>query len=378
MNSTEQRLHYIDWIRVLAFGSLILFHCLVPFTSFNWEIKNPTSSEWIDRIVIWLHQWRLPLLFFISGVGVRFSLKKRSVGRFTWERTHRLLIPLAFAMFFITPVQVYFEWLQDGRIQPGYWQFWPSVWEFLPYPDGSLTWSHMWFVAYLFVFTLLLLPVFASSKIKWFDRLYPIAERIMRPAWSPFLCAMPFVAYYLFLYPDWPEQGNLIEDWWNFCASISFYLLGFLLGRVKNFWANCLNYRRWYLGLTLLVSLWLIISYFWRIDLPEEKGYRLTVFAVLNSLFIWSIMLTVIGYCMRYLNVYSSRLHYLNRAVYPMYILHQPVIVATGYFIVSWDISLWLKLALLVISCLTGVLLAYELVIRRTRLTRFLFGVKAR
>ena len=144
-----KRLHYIDWLRVLAFLMLILFHCAVPFVEhYTWEINNKETSSWVTRVVWWTHQWRLPLLFFIAGVGVRFSLKRRSVLAFLGERTLRLLIPLTFAIFFITPFQVYFEWLQKGRISSTFLEFYPQVYEIVPYPNGAFTWSHMWFVAY--------------------------------------------------------------------------------------------------------------------------------------------------------------------------------------------------------------------------------------
>jgi hypothetical protein len=138
----------------------------MPFVIFGWEIKNAEHSEGLSRFIWWLHQWRLPLLFFISGVGTHFSLSKRSVLSFTGERVVRLFIPLLFAMLFTIPLQVYFEWLQEGKISGSYFNFYPQVWDFIPYPDGALTWSHMWFVVYLFVFCLLLIPVFALFKIK--------------------------------------------------------------------------------------------------------------------------------------------------------------------------------------------------------------------
>jgi len=166
MNSYSAiRLYFIDWIRVLAFGLLILFHCTMPFVTFGWEIKDNEHSLLLSRIIIWLHQWRLPLLFFIAGVGVNFSLSSRKPLLFLRERFVRLFIPLAFAMMFTIPFQVYFEWLQTGRHNISYFEFYPSVWEFVPYPDGSFTWSHMWFVVYLLVFTILLWPLFSIMKM---------------------------------------------------------------------------------------------------------------------------------------------------------------------------------------------------------------------
>jgi len=162
----KNRLYFIDHIRVFAFLLLILFHSALPFVKYNWEVKNEQKSEILLSIVLWFHQWRLPLLFFISGVGIYFSLKTRNILKFTVERFRRLFIPLVFAMLFTIPIQVYVEYLQKGRETGSYFEFYPSVWNFVPYPDGSLTWSHMWFIVYLLTFILLLIPLLSIFKIK--------------------------------------------------------------------------------------------------------------------------------------------------------------------------------------------------------------------
>ncbi|MEM9648956.1 MAG: acyltransferase family protein, partial [Bacteroidota bacterium] len=270
----QTRLHYIDWLRVMAFGTLILFHCAVPFVEhYTWEINNKETSPWITRAVWWLHQWRLPLLFFIAGVGVRFSLRRRSILKFMGERFVRLFIPLAFAIFFIRPIQVYFEWLQKGRITEGFATFYPSVYEIVPYPDGSFTWSHMWFVAYLFVFTILLLPVFSMAKVKWFNRFKPFFNTLFKSPIAHFALALPFVQYFFWLYIDWPEQGSLISDWYVFVSSITFYLVGFLMGSLEEFWNTCLKYRKLFLRIALVLAGILIWKYYWNWELnhPENQ-----------------------------------------------------------------------------------------------------------
>lgn len=196
MNQLTERKYYVDWIRVLAFMLLIFFHCAMPFVSFNWEIKNQATSAGLTRLIFWLHQWRLPLLFFISGVGIHFSLGKRSVISFAGERVVRLFIPLLFAMFFTIPLQVYFEKLQQGKITGSYANFYPTVWNFIPYPEGSLSWSHMWFVVYLFVFCLLLLPVFALFKIEALRKLKEKLGSILSHPLLLFLLAVPLAVYY--------------------------------------------------------------------------------------------------------------------------------------------------------------------------------------
>ncbi len=375
----KERLYYLDWLRVLAFMTLILFHCAVPFVEhYNWEINNEETSPGITRVVWWVHQWRLPLLFFISGVGVRFSLRKRSVAAFFGERVVRLFIPLVFAIFFITPVQVYFEWLQNGRINMSYLDFYPSVYEIVPYPDGAFTWSHMWFVAYLFVFTILLLPLFALTKVRWLDRFKPFLNAVLnRPA--PVLSmALPFVFYFFSLYIRWPEQGSLVDDWYVFISSMTFYFFGFLCSSVTSFWNTCLMYRKWFLTLTILLAAVLIWQYYWdwEASKPKVQGTHLYIYGLMNGFHIWAIMLAAIGYTMKYLNFSNTYLSYLNTAVYPFFILHQAVIVASGYYVLQWETGIAVKLLVLVIICMLTIWFLYHFFIRKTIVSRVLFGMR--
>ena len=375
----KTRLYYIDWLRVLAFLTLILFHCAVPFVAdYTWEINNKETSPWITRIIWWVHQWRLPLLFFIAGVGVRFSLKKRSIPKFFGERVVRLFIPLVFAIFFITPIQVYFEWLQNGRIAMGYLEFYPSVFEIVPYPDGSFTWSHMWFVAYLFVFTILLLPLFALSKVKGTQKIQGKIDSMFKKPILHFILAIPFVALIYGLYLDWPEQGSLIDDWYVFCSSIAFYFLGFIVSALPNFWQTCLEKRRLFLSFALGIALVLFIQFFWNWEAskPTQRTLQFYWFGLLSGIHTWMIILSCIGYAMRYLNFSSRRLQYLNSAVYPFYILHQAVIVASGYYLLAWPLPILVKFILLVVVCTGVIVLLYHFIIRKTMITRVLFGMR--
>lgn len=373
---SHQREYYIDWIRIIAFMILILFHCSMPFVRFGWEIKNAAHSIFLDRLIIWLHQWRLPLLFFIAGVGVSFSLRKRSVLSFFGERVVRLFIPLLFSMFFVIPLQVYFERLQQKQINESYWRFYPSVWQLVPYPAGTLTWSHLWFVVYLFVFTILLLPVFSLFKIKllqqWKHRLDPL---FTHPA-AHLLLAIPFILHYFAFYIRWPIQGSLLDDWFLFNSSITFYFVGYFLADIPSFWTTCETYRAYFLAIAVGCALVLFRLFYWTVDLPKQQDGNLYLYGFFNGLHIWSIILASVGYARRYLNVSNPALTYLTTAVYPFYILHQTIIVATGYYIVQWNSPIWVKLAALILSCFTLLMVLYHFLIRPFMLTRLLYGLK--
>jgi len=348
-----ERRHYIDWVRVLAFSILIFFHCAMPFV-----------------------QWRLPLLFFISGVGIYFSLRRRSVISFAGERFVKLFIPLAFAMLFTIPSQVYFEWRQAGNIHMSYAEFWPSVWKFVPYPDGSLTWSHMWFVVYLFVFCILLLPFFAILKIK---AVAEFKQRLANRFGNPILAGLlfiPLMAYYLLLYLKYPEQQNLFDDWFLFVFSLTLLLYGYFVGSSDRFWKSCEKYRFWYLGIAVTCIVILFYFYWWNFDYPKEQGSGLYYYGLLNSLHIWCWILGMLGLAKHHLNFTNKFLRYANQAVYPFYILHQTLIVGFGYYVTQWSMPILPKLVILMVLTFVSLLLIYRFLIKPFIIPRILFGLK--
>jgi hypothetical protein len=372
------RLYFIDWIRVLAFGLLILFHCTMPFVTFGWEIKNEEQSLLLSRIIIWLHQWRLPLLFFIAGVGANFSLSSRKPLSFLGERFVRLFIPLAFAMMFTIPFQVYFEWLQTGRISSSYFEFYPSVWEFVPYPDGSFTWSHLWFVVYLFVFTLLLWPLFSIMKIKVIQRGIQKLELLFANPITIVALSGIFMFYYFQLYIKWPEQQNLIADWFNFIFSITLFFLGFLLSQFSSFWQTCEKYRWQFFIPSVISMIILFVQYYWPLALPKEQDNTLYLYGILDSIHTWLLIVSLLGFARKNLNFSNVFLRYTTPAVYPFYILHQTIIVAAGYYVVQWPLPMFIKLIMLIVICFASVYLLYEYIIKRFMLTRLLYGLKLR
>jgi hypothetical protein len=376
MDSGTERRYYIDWVRVLAFLLLIFFHCAMPFVNYGWEIKNKETSVGLTRLIWWLHQWRLPLLFFISGVGIHFSLKRRSVIQFTGERFVRLFIPLLFAMFFTIPLQVYYEWLQKGKINISYSEFYPSVWEFVAYPEGSLTWSHMWFVVYLFVFCLLLIPVFLLFKIPFLD---DVKRRLSDSLSNPialFLLFIPFMLYHFTLYLEYPEQGSLLDDWFLFLFSLTLLFYGYLLGGSDKFWDSCAAYRYFFLGIAIACMLYLFPAYWWNLDLPKVKDKRLYIFGTLNSIHIWMLILSILGFAKTHLNFSNNFLKQANKAVYPFYILHQTLIVSFGYYITQWPVPVYIKLICLIILTFFSLLLIYRFIIKPFKITRILYGLK--
>jgi len=134
---TEARRHDIDWLRVVAVLLLIPFHSAVIFNRYaEWYVTNETPSLALEAFAYFLSQWRMPLLFFVSGVGTVFALGFRKPREYIKERAGRLLVPLAFGMLVIVPPQVYVWRRSDPGYELSYWEFYPTFFNGLR-PEGN-------------------------------------------------------------------------------------------------------------------------------------------------------------------------------------------------------------------------------------------------
>jgi hypothetical protein len=82
-----------------------------------------------------------------------FAFRTRSLGGYTPEHVKRLFAPLVFGLFIIVPPQIYYERIFNRIHFASYADLYRNVFEFVPYPKGSFRWYHLWFVAYLFLYS---------------------------------------------------------------------------------------------------------------------------------------------------------------------------------------------------------------------------------
>src|SRR5262245_12289406 len=165
----------LDWLRVLAFGLLILYHAGMAWSGWSWHVTSSDSIAWLREGMRFLNRWRMPLLFLVSGAAVMLALGSRPAGPFVRDRLRRLLLPLAFGMIVLVPPQVYLERLYRGQFDGSFLDWLPQAFHGV-YPAGNLSWHHLWFLAYVLVLTLALVrPV-------WFLRpLFGLKAATARP-----------------------------------------------------------------------------------------------------------------------------------------------------------------------------------------------------
>jgi hypothetical protein len=359
----------LDWLRVASVSLVFLHHVCMPFNGDHFHIMNRESSKALDDIMVYFEQWRLPLLLLISGAGTVMAFAKHSAVGFVKERSRRLLLPLIVGVLLIVPPQTYFEFKDQFT---SYLDFYAQL------PD-NLEYNHLWFIKYLFFFSLVVIPLVLYFRNERSADVRKRMGNLLTNPWTMLLLCVPVMAIRIISMIYFPDSE---EAWINFPKAsyyFCFFLTGIILFSCPQAWNSMARHRKHYL-ITALISLVLFYGYYY---LPQEwipesvsATSRWGIWFVVCALAGWSTMLTLLGYAQAYLNQPGPIVKKLNEAVYPFYILHQTVIVVAAYYIVQWQAAIAIKvIALLVISLITTCVI-YRLVIYPFNAVRILFGMK--
>ena len=346
---TLQRRYDIDWIRVIAIGLLIIYHIAIAFQPWGVYIafiQHNESLEFLWTPMSMLNVWRIPLLFFVSGMGVYFAIKKRNWKQLLIERSQRILIPFVFGFFAIVPLHVFiFQKYYDMKL------------DFTPSP------GHLWFLGNIFCYVVLLSPIFFYLKHNEHGTIHNALKKLLAKPWGLLLTTIPFLLEVHFVQPNTFEFYAM--NWHGFFLGLLAFLFGFVFTYSgETFWNNILNWRWMYFAsaaILFAVRLWIF-----------ELKVPLYLTAIESNLWVW----TVFGFGYKYLNKPSKILTYLSQSAYPVYILHMFVLYGFSYLLFPLGIGALSKFVLLVVFTTAGCLLLFELVIKRVFWIRPLFGLK--
>ena len=384
MNSTQfERRYDVDWLRTLALGLLILYHLGMYYVfDWGWHIKSDTQSVWLQDLMLLSNQWRMSLLFFVSGMTLALIEAKYSTTTLIRTRFMRLFIPLLFGMYVIVPPQLYFELQQNAGYTGDYWQFYQQYidvdTELAPHkrtPGGLLTWNHLWYLAYLWAYTLVflvvkpLLNLFTKSSL--FARINSMGAMLT-------VVVTVLVAWY-FLRPLFPTTHGLFDDWYNHAKYFSALIFGYLLVHKADIWQRVIDRRRALLLVALSTYSFIILD---RHDMFESLASLYSTsepvrlfYGVIFIVNMWCWLLVMVGYAGRYLNRPSKLLNYANQAVLPWYILHQTLIILFAMLVKGLALPALVEAAVILFLTVASCLLGYE-VIRRIYMLNLLFGIK--
>ncbi len=356
------RRYDLDWLRVGAFAVLILYHVGMFYVTWGWHIKSVYAQAWAEPIMSLVNPWRLGLLFFISGVSIRFATDKmQSSLRFASSRLYRLGLPILGGMVVIVAPQSYFELRQSGVIEGDYLSFWGRYLNSDPLlPIATPTWNHLWYVIYLLVYILILAPFLpllrrfangAGGKALQFVSANPFTLLT--------LVAVPFVAYSLLLADRFPVTHDLVNDWQNHAHRFTILLLGYFAAKHRGFWKTVDSALP--LAAILTVSLGPVRVLLEQAGvLPPLFGMAPFVYTLLLTLYAWSFIVLLLGIGQRYLNRPSKALKYLTGAVFCYYILHQTITITAGYYLTQLSLGVQAEVLLVTLITFAGCAIGYE------------------
>jgi len=364
MTALSERRYDLDWLRVLGVLLLIPFHVALifvfdPFTIMY--IRDSVNSR-MAEVTGFIHMWHMPMLFMVSGAATYFALGFRSAGEYVRERLLRLLIPLIFGLLTYVPFTVYIQHSDILSLQEGYAGFFRIDLEHLDGMNGAFTPAHLWFILYLFVFSLAGLPIFQWLRS---ERGRGTIERLGTARQSPL--SLIVLGIPLTLAAATGILGDMNPLYYFLVFSYGFVLAGdarFQAAMDKIVWVALLygvfaaainivmpirNYAEW-------TPQWMALG------LNYQMGR-------------WLLTLAAMGLGHRFLNRTSKFLRYASEAAMPFYLLHMTLSVVTGYFVIQLDEPVAIKYTLIVLVA-TGLTFAACEVVRRWNVTRRLFGMK--
>jgi glucans biosynthesis protein C len=391
----------LDLLRALVVVGLVLFHTAVIFGAGEFPVKADTESRVVTVLLGFGATWGMPLLFLISGMGVWYSLRSRSAGEFARERLRRLGVPLLVGLLTLVPLQVYLGLRSAGDTISAtgfYARFW-DVRPRLDFPfvvtatpgDGLFETGHLWFLVCLLAFSLVLLPAFSLLRA---PRGAQLVERLVallaRPG-GALLLALPIAAIEL------PLGSEVGHGGWNDSSYALLLVYGYLAAADPRIGGAF--QRQWRPAAAAGLPLFLATAAAYAA--ADARGEPFTgadplsmAFRLLKSIDGWLWVVAILGLAGSHIQrrrrsaarpapdrpdragLLRRLAVYANDAVLPFYVLHETVIVVVAYVVLAWPIGSGAQYCLIALGSLAATLLLYDLGIRRSPVTRFLFGQK--
>jgi hypothetical protein len=325
-------------------------------------IKDVVDSRALEIVAGFVHMWHMPMLFIISGAATYFALGFRSVGDYIRERFLRLFLPLIFGILTFVPFTTYIQHSDALSLREGYIGFFRLDFENLHGMNGTFTPAHLWFILYLFVFSLVGLPLFLALRSEKGKRAIKVLGTMMQAPVSLIVWGIPLTL----------AAATDILGGFNPLYYFLVYFYGFVLASDGRFQQSIDKLTWAALAYGVFAAAINVVA---PVQNYTEWTMQWMVLGLLYELGRWMLTLAVLGLGHRFLNWTNHVLRYASEAAMPFYLLHMTFSVLTGYFVTQLDASIAVKYPLIVAIATGLTLVAYEMV-RRWNVTRPLFGMK--
>lgn len=351
----------VDWLRAGAVYLLLLYHSARPFDNGDWHVKDEARSGAADLLTGAIHPWHMPLLFTLAGWSIVPSLERRGAAGVLAERRDRVLVPFAVGVVALIPPCAYVEARHKGLTEDSFAEYLPSFFTSL----DQFTWMHLWFLVYLYVFTLLYLPALRRIHAREWR-----VERV--PPWAVYAAIVPLAAVQVGLRGRWPGYQNLYDDWANFSYYSLFFVAGFLLTCFPAV-ERAVHRERWRATCAGAAALVAMVALAGGLRPPPGPGSaRWVGFEALSAVAGLCIVAALLGHGARLLATRERGIDYARDSAMPVYVLHQPIILLLALPVVALPAGVPVKLGLLLGASSAATIGAYQLARRSPMLLRLL------
>ena len=364
-----QRRADIDWIRIAAFGVLILYHVGLVYAPWDWHVHSPHTVQGLGLAALVTNPWRLTLLFMVSGIALRFMVRRTPPTKAIGQRLARLVPPLLFGILVLVPPQSWIEAVDKGSFSGSLGTWWLSEFSPAGLSDG-VPLNHIWFVLYITVYSVAALALASVPRV--FSGLETLLGRLLGGAGLLVIPVIYLALLRLWIFPSAGLTNHITDDPYNHAMSFGVFLTGFLLALRDDVWTR-FERMRWTSLAVAAVSLPALVALSQPVDQPPSSPANL-VFAVYQ----WATICAVLGFGSRHLRrADGPALRYLTDAVFPCYLAHQTLLVIAAHLLIPLGLPVGVEAGLLVLITLGGSLAVYEIV-RRSGPLRPLWGLRPR
>lgn len=377
--SAGQRIHYLDWLKVLIVYGIFVYHVALVFVANTWLVSDHQRLMPLSIFVAFTFPFGIPAMFMISGADAWFGLRRHSAADFVWKRVLRLLVPMAVGLVLLSPFQ---RFVTSHNPPPSFDQlpaFYVTFFEGLHFQWSmhwvSQYWLHLWFLGYLFGVSVACLPVLLKLRGSGGPRVTEAVLRIANLRGGLLLLALPLCALQLLLRPYFPGY----QDWADVATYCYVFLWGAVIFRDRRFEAAIRRDILVVLVAGIAAALacgYVFFTAHYQLSLTNTLATPVTLsFAFFWAFEVWTWLQAVLYLGIRWLDFSNRVMSYLEESILPFYVLHHPVVLTVASFVVTWNLAVWPKFFIILVIAGSITLVLYEFGVRRWPLTRLIFGL---